>query len=74
MSVRTTIAFEEDLLKLLKLKAVEVSTSVSQLVNDMMRDAFYEDSEDLQAFAERENEETIGFEAFLNELKADGKL
>ena len=74
MSVRTTIAFEEDLLKLLKLKAVEVSTSVSQLVNDMMRDAFYEDSEDLQAFAERENEETIRFEAFLNELKADGKL
>jgi len=74
MSVRTTIAFEEDLLKLLKLKAVEVSTSVSQLVNDMMRDAFSEDSEDLQAFAEREHEETIGFEAFLSELKADGKV
>ncbi|HHH72507.1 MAG TPA: CopG family transcriptional regulator [Sulfuricurvum sp.] len=74
MSVRTTISLDEDLLKLLKLKSVEVSTSVSTLIEEVVRDAFKEDSEDLKTFAERENEETIGFEVFLKQLEADGKL
>ena len=74
MSVRTTIAFEEDILKLLKLKAVETSNSVSGLLNSIVLDAFREDSEDLRAFDERKDEETISFESFLKQLEADGKL
>ncbi len=74
MSVRTTISIEEDLLKLLKYKAVEVSSSVSSLINELLRDSFIEDSEDLKAFEERKDEETIGFESFLKQLKSDGKL
>ena len=74
MSVRTTITLEEDMLKLLKYKAVEVSTSVSSLINELLRDSFREDSQDLKTFDERKDEESIGFETFLKQLESDGKL
>ncbi len=74
MSVRTTVSIEDDLLKLLKLKAVETSRSVSDLLNELIKESFREDSEDLKAFYEREKEDSISFEAFLKELEADGRL
>jgi len=74
MSVRTTITIEEDMLKLLKYKAVEVSTSVSSLINELLRESFREDSNDLKSFEERKDEESIGFETFLKQLESDGKL
>ena len=74
MSIRTTIAFEEDILKLLKLKAVETSNSVSDLLNSIVIDAFREDRDDLRVFDERKGEETISFESFLKQLETDGKL
>ena len=74
MSVRTTITIEEDMLKLLKYKAVEVSSSVSKLINELLHESFREDSQDLKAFDERKNEENIGFETFLKQLESDGKL
>ena len=74
MSVRTTISLDEDMLKLLKYKAVEVSTSVSSLINELLRDSFREDNQDLKAFDERKDEESIGFETFLKQLESDGKL
>ncbi len=74
MSVRTTVSFDEDLLKLLKLKAIETSHSVSELLNGLVLDAFKEDNEDLKIFEERKNEETISFEGFMKQLESDGKL
>ena len=74
MSVRTTVSIEDDLLKLLKLKAVETSRSVSDLLNELIKESFREDSEDLKAFDAREKEDSISFEAFLKELEADGRL
>ena len=74
MSIRTTITLEEDILKLLKYKAVEVSSSVSSLINELLRDSFREDSQDLKSFDERKDEESIGFETFLKQLESDGKL
>jgi len=74
MSVRTTVTFDEDILKLLKLKAVETSRSVSELVNELVLDAFREDNEDLKVFEERKHEETISLESFMKQLEADGKL
>jgi len=74
MGARTTVSLEDNLLKLLKLKAVETSTSVSALLNEILRDAFYEDSVDLDTFKEREQEPSISFESFLEELKSDGRL
>ena len=74
MSVRTTVTFDEDILKLLKLKAVETSRSVSDLINELTIDAFREDSEDLRLFEERKDEESISFESFMKQLESDGKL
>lgn len=74
MRVRTTIALDEDILKLLKLKAVETSESLSSLVNNIVVDAFREDSSDLKVFDERKNEESLSFESFLKQLETNGKL
>ena len=71
---RATIYFEEDLHKALKIKSVEISTSVSDLVNDAVRSSLLEELEDLEAFKERENEPAIEFETFVASLKANGKL
>ena len=74
MSIRTTVTFDDDILKLLKLKAVETSHSVSELINELVIDAFREDNDDLKVFEERKNEETISFEGFMKQLESDGKL
>lgn len=71
---RVTVYFEEDLHKALKMKSAEISSHVSDLVNDAVRSALLEDAEDLEAFKERENEPVIDFEAFVTSLKQDGKL
>ena len=71
---RTTVYFEEDLHKALKLKSAEISSPVSDLVNDAVRCALLEDAEDLEAFKDRENEPVIDFETFVASLKDDGKL
>jgi len=74
MSVRTTVTFDNDILKLLKLKALETSHSVSELINELVLDAFREDNEDLKVFEERKLEETISLESFMKQLESDGKL
>jgi predicted CopG family antitoxin len=74
MSIRTTVTFDNDILKLLKLKALETSHSVSELINELVIDAFREDNDDLKIFEERKNEETISFEGFMKQLESDGKL
>ena len=71
---RATVYFEEELHKALKMKSAEVSTPVSDLVNDAVRSALLEDAEDLEAFKERESEPVIDFEAFVASLKKNGKL
>ena len=71
---RATVYFEEELHKALKLKSAEISTPVSDLVNEAVRSALLEDAEDLEAFKEREKEPVIDFEAFVASLKKNGKL
>jgi len=71
---RATIYFEEDLHKALKIKAAEVSSSVSDLVNRSIRESLAEDLDDLQAFKDRESEPSLDFETFLRGLKSNGTL
>ena len=73
-SKRATIYFDPKLHKILKLKAVETSRSVSELVDEAIRHELAEDQGDLAAFEERAHEPTISYEAMLKELKADGKI
>ena len=74
MSTRTTVSLEDDLLKLLKLKAVETSTSVSTLLNTILSDAFREDGDDLEVFKSREKETSKSIESFLQELRSENRL
>ncbi len=71
---RATVYFDEELHRALKVKAAEVSSSISDLVNESVRHSLAEDFEDLQAFRERADEPTVDFEDFLERLKADGKI
>lgn len=71
---RATIYFEEDLHKALKIKAAEMSSSVSDLVNRSIRESLEEDLDDLEAFKEREPEPSLDFETFLRGLKSNGRL
>lgn len=71
---RATVYFEDDLHKALKMKAAEASSSVSELVNQAIREALSEDLDDLQAFRDRESEPTMDFETFLKRMRSDGRL
>jgi ABC-type transporter Mla subunit MlaD len=71
---RATIYFDEGLHKALKLKAAEASSTVSDLVNEAVRESLAEDLDDLQAFADRKSEPSVDFETFLKTLRADGTL
>ena len=65
---RATIYFNPDLHKALRLKAVETSRSVSELVNEAVREALSEDAEDLLAFEERADEALISYEEMVKRL------
>lgn len=73
-SIRSTVYFDTDLHKALRLKAACTHSSVSELVNDAVRIALCEDQEDLQCFSDRVDEETISYEELLCDLKAHGKI
>jgi len=71
---RATIYLDPNLHKALKLKAVETSRSVSDLVNDAVRESLAEDAEDLAAFEERAAERLITYEEMVKRLKKDGRI
>ena len=71
---RATIYFNPDLHKALRLKAVETSRSVSELVNEAVREALSDDAEDLLAFEERADETLISYEEMVKRLKKDGRI
>ncbi len=74
LTKRSTVYLEPDLHRALRLKSIETSRSVSDLLNDAIRSELAEDAGDLAAFDARKNEPTIGFEDFVKELKRHGKL
>lgn len=71
---RSTIYFDPEIHKALRLKAAETFRSMSDIVNDAVRESLREDQEDLAAFDERSYESVIGYEEFLNHLRANGAL
>ena len=73
-SKRTTVYLDPALHKALRLKSVETSRSMSDLINEAIREELAEDADDLAAFEARKKEPTVSFEAFVKKLKRDGKL
>lgn len=73
-NVRSTLYLEPSLHHALRLKAATTRRSMSEIVNDAIREALREDQEDLAAVRHRVQEKTVAYEAFLTKLKADGTL
>ena len=71
---RATIYLEEELHHALRIKAAEVRSTISDLVNAAVRSALFEDAEDLAAFEDRAQEPDLPFEAVLKDLRKRGKL
>ncbi|MBM3119947.1 MAG: CopG family transcriptional regulator [Chloroflexi bacterium] len=71
---RTTIYLDPDLHKALRLKAVAISRSISELVNDAVRGSLAEDAEDIAAFEERVKEPLISYDEMVKRLKKDGRI
>lgn len=73
-SRRTTIYLDTDLHKALRLKAVENSRTVSDLVNEAVRESLAEDAEDITAFTERVNEPLVSYDEMVTKLKKNGRI
>jgi hypothetical protein len=71
---RATIYFDPDLHKALKLKALETSRSITDLVNQAVKEALSEDAEDILAFEERKNEPLISYDQMVKKLRKDGRI
>ena len=71
---RTTVYLDQELHQALRLKAIATDSSMSELINNMIRERLFEDAEDLKSFRERADEPVISYERLLQELQAYGKL
>jgi predicted transcriptional regulator len=71
---RATIYLDSHLHRALKVKAAETERSLSEIVNDAVRQSLAEDAEDLAAFEERVHEPNLAFEAVLKDLKKRGRI
>lgn len=71
---RATVYLKPELHKALRLKAVETSVSVSELINNAVREAIAEDAEDLEAFEKREKEPLVSYDEMVKKLRKDGRI
>lgn len=71
---RATIYLDEDVHKALKIKALETSRSISDLVNSAVKETLAEDAEDLAAFEDRINEPLLSYDEMVKRLKKDGRI
>ena len=71
---RSTIYLDAALHRVLRIKAAETDRSISELVNEAVKQSLAEDAEDLAAFKDRARERTVSFEKVLREMRRRGKL
>ena len=71
---RATIYLEPDLYRAVRIKSAHTNRTISDIVNESLRNALSEDQEDIDAFEKRASEPVISYEALLAKLKADGKI
>jgi hypothetical protein len=73
-SRRATVYLDASLHRALRVKAAETDQTLSDLVNEAVRQSLAEDAEDLAAFKSRAKEPNLDFEAVLKDLRRRGKL
>jgi len=72
LSQRSTIYFEPNVHKALRIKAAEESRSISDIIHEAVSLLASEDAEDIADFDARIGEPNIGYAEFVQSLKADG--
>jgi hypothetical protein len=71
---RTTIYFDPNIHRVLRIKSAELDRSVSELVNEAVKLSLAEDAEDLAAFDDRDHEPNLLFEDVVKDLKQRGEI
>jgi hypothetical protein len=71
---RAPIYLDPALHEVLLQKAAEAETSISEIVNQVLRDALDEDEADHAIFEQRRNDPTVDFETAAADLKRRGLL
>lgn len=74
LSKRATVYFEPELYRAIRLKSINSEQSISEIINESVKQALQEDMEDLLAFKKTEKEPEVSFEDVLKDLKERGKL
>ena len=74
LNKRATVYFDPDIHKALKIKAAVTNKSISEFIDQAIKNEFADDEEDIRSIKERSNETTISFEKVLRDLKANGKI
>ena len=71
---RSTVYLDSNLHKALRVKSIETSRSMSDLINEAIRDSIAEDAEDLAIFDKRADEPLISYDKMVKRLKKDGRI
>ena len=71
---RTTIYIHPKLHRALRLKAIQVNVSISDLINESVQASLKEDLLDLEAIDKRQGEPARSFEEVVKDLKKDGLI
>jgi plasmid stability protein len=71
---RSTVYFEPELHRALRVKAAHCQRTLSDIVNEAVKRALSEDEGDLAAFDARAREPLMTYEELLKDLKAHGKI
>jgi hypothetical protein len=71
---RATVYFDATLHRALRLKAAETERTISDLVNEAVRQSLAEDADDIAAFEDHLAEPNLPFADVVKGLKRSGKL
>lgn len=71
---RSTIYFDPEIHRALRMKAAATDQTMSDLVNEAVRQTLSEDADDLEAFEERRREPSVSFDELVAKLRRSGKL
>ena len=71
---RATVYFDADLHRALRIKAAETERTISELVNEAVKQSLTEDAEDILDLEVREREPDLVFEDVVKDLKRRGRI
>jgi hypothetical protein len=74
LTQRSTVYFDPQMHKALRLKAAQENRSVSDIVNEAVALLASEDAEDIADLDSRRAEPTVDYASFVQKLKNDGIL